>query len=346
MNVVNLLKELVTIPSPSGKEISLGNHLFGLLKKEGFDVKKICLDNQAFNVLATLGTPNVLLSAHMDTVPGELEIKENKKTIYGRGSCDTKGSMAAMICAAIESKESGLNNFGLLFTVGEETDMEGAKCALSCFNKMPFVVVGEPTGLDIVNGHYGILEILIETRGRSVHSSEPEKGVNAIEKLMEALRRIKSIDIYSKSSMNIGVVSGGVAVNIVPDRAIAKVSFRLHPEDESDYYELCTNATTGLARIEKELEVNSVLCKISKEIRFGKKVRTVKYGTELSIFRNGIVLGPGDIRYAHGPEEQVDKEELRQAVKCYEKIVKYFCQSKKHIDNQRTTNKVVHRELI
>lgn len=320
----DLLKKLILIPSVSGYENTVGKYLFDLLKKYGFDTKKYTVEKDRFNIVAKIGNPKVFLSAHMDTVAPVLEYKETETNIFGRGSCDTKASIATMITAAIDAKKQGIKNFGLIFTVGEESSLDGAKAIMKSKINIPFIVVGEPTSMEIVNKHFGILVIKISAKGKSAHSSRPEKGINAIDILLDAIKRVKEISLYPETLMSLVQIAGGIADNIIPDTANAIFSFRISPNDTNDYPKIFKSFETGNLKVFVLQEVQPISCKVPKELSFIKTVRTVKYFTELSFYKNGIVLGPGDIQYAHGKEERIEKNELSKAVKIYIKILKNF----------------------
>ncbi len=319
----SLLKDLVKIKSFSGDEINICNYVFNLLKGEGFNTKKIFVDGKGFDIFMKVGTPKIIFATHLDTVGDFLPVKETKSSIFGRGACDAKASLATMVCAAVECKNQGLSGFGLIFTIREEEDFKGVKKILENKIKIPFVVVGEPTSLDMVNGHFGVLSIKLAAFGKKAHSSNPQKGINAIDKLLEAIKLVKQIK-SGKSFFSFCEIKGGIASNIIPDYAEAIVTFRISPDDRKDYFKIIKEKTRGLVKSEKILEVGSVLNKIPKEFDFIRKTRTVKYATELSFYKNGVVLGPGDIKFAHSDNEFVKKAELKKAVKIYKKIVSNY----------------------
>lgn len=324
--IEQLLQKLMSIPSISGNEEAIGEYIFNLLTQEGFTTKKIFVDDKRFVVQATVGTPKLYLAAHMDTVPPMIDFSEDNEYIYGRGSCDTKGSIATMVYAAIESKRKKLSNFGLLFTTGEETFFDGAKKVMAEKINIPFVVVGEPTSLEIVNGHFGILVLKVNAKGKAAHSSRPEEGINAIDMLTDMIVKIRSIQVHQESIMSLTITSGGTADNIIPAHASATYCFRISPKDSQDYLkEFQSRAITGIT-IETIQAVESCYCEVPKELDFIEKRRTVKYFTELSFFKKGVVIGPGDIKYAHGVDEKVPKKELHNAVILYKTIINHFCQ--------------------
>lgn len=155
--VETLLKSLMDIDSTSGNETMVLSYIEEMLKQEEFIIKRIPVTDRTYCILATIGTPKMLLQAHTDTVAPYIPFSENNDTIFGRGACDTKGCIASMLTAAIEAKQQGLTDFGLLFTVEEETTFHGATEAGKVFNDpRPYVIVGEPTSLQPVTNHYGV----------------------------------------------------------------------------------------------------------------------------------------------------------------------------------------------
>lgn len=323
-SVERLLLKLISIPSFSNDEKEICNFIFELLSKKGFATKKIPVDKNGFNIAASIGEPNMYLCAHLDTISTPMNFFETPTEIFGRGACDTKGSAAAMITAGTNCKEKNLSNFGLLFTIGEETDFRGVKEILKSGYDIPFTIVGEPTSLEAVNGHYGILTLEVAAKGKSSHSSEPQKGINAIDILMEELALIKNVGIYSKSLMSIVKIEGGIADNIIPDLAKAVISLRISPDDVIDY-EKKLQKILKRSLVKTLLKIDAIYCDIPKKLSFLKKQYTVKYCTELSFLKNGVVIGPGNIKYAHSNNERVSKKELKKAVALYGKIVSSFC---------------------
>lgn len=319
-----LLKELMLISSISGDENEIGRYIFDILKNNGFETKKYPVGKGRFNVVATLGSPKIYLAAHMDTVGPMLKYKETDSYICGRGSCDTKGSAACMITAAINAKSLGLSDFGLIFTVGEETTLDGAREVVKSGLSIPFVVVGEPTSLEIVNGHFGILVVEISAKGKAAHSSRPEEGANAIDILLDSVMKVKKIPLGKGTLMSLVMLNGGIADNIIPAEAKAIFSFRISPTDKTDYIGKIRPLLTKNVKAAVIQEVKPVYCKVPQELSFIKTVKTVKYLTELSFYKKGVVLGPGDIKYAHGFDEKVPKKELVGAVEIYKKIIESF----------------------
>ena len=322
--VEKLLKDLILIPSPSGNEKAIGEFIFTILHKQGFQTEKNLVERDRFNIVAKLGKPKVYLSAHMDTVNPFLKYSENKSYVFGRGACDTKSSIAAMITAAIEAKKLKINNFGLIFTVGEESTLDGARAVVKSRLPIPFIIVGEPTSLEIVNVHFGILIIKIIVKGKAAHSSRPEKGVNAIYILLNIIQKVNTISLYPETLMCLAQINGGSADNIIPDEAHAIFSFRISPNDTTDYYKIINSFSTNSIVVKIIQNIEAVYSKVPTQLSFIKTIKTVKYLTELSFYKNGVVLGPGDIQYAHGIQEKLPRKELSEAVKIYKNILENF----------------------
>ena len=323
LTVEKLLEDLINIPSISGDEVKVGDYLFDLLQHQKFQVKKQFVDQNRFNLVANIGEPKIYFSAHMDTVPPFLAFNQDVDFIYGRGACDTKSSIASMIITAIKAKDNGLNNFGLIFTVAEETNFDGVKSLIDSKINIPFVVVGEPTACNLVNGHYGILNIKISSQGKAAHTSQPQQGINAIDLLIAAINKIKSIPINSEIPMSLVEIEGGFADNIVPQAASAIFGLRPSPDDRSNFYDLFASALSQEKNIKVETLANipPIRFSVPKELSFIGEGQTVKYCTELSFYPNGVVFGPGDIRFAHGSDERILKSELSKAVDTYYQIL-------------------------
>jgi len=321
-----LLKKLISIDSTYENEKEVSLYLCDLLEKEGFEVTKIFVNKNRFNIIAKTGNPKIYLQAHTDTVNPYIPLSEDEDYVYGRGACDTKGSISGMVAAAINSKNDGKRDFGLIFTTGEETTFDGAIKIIEEKIEIPFVIVGEPTSLQIVNEHFGILSFKITAQGKSAHSSKPEEGINAIELLLLAIEKINKIEVYPETILTLAQINGGVADNIIPGEAFAIYSMRVSPNDAIDYVEKIKAILPQNVRIENTLKVASVATKVPQELSFIKEVRTVKYFTELSFFQKGVIIGPGDIAYAHGPDEKLSKKELSESVKIYSQIIENFTQ--------------------
>src|SRR6201998_1755717 len=231
---VTFTRQLIDIESISGNEAAVGNYLYGELCRIGYQTRKIAVEGDRFNVFATSAeqpNPQIAFSTHMDTVPPFIPSSEDANSIYGRGSCDAKGIIAAQVAAAERLRREGIY-VGLLFVVGEERDSLGADVANEHASGSRFLVNGEPTENRIALASKGTLRVEITARGRMAHSAYPELGESAIDKLIAALGRLRAMRLPSDSevgpcTLNIGLIEGGRAPNVIPDYAHADLLYRL-----------------------------------------------------------------------------------------------------------------------
>jgi acetylornithine deacetylase len=320
-----ILEQLATIPSVSGSERAVGEKIASLLQSIGCQVQCMEVDKAGFNVVGTVGTPNVCFASHMDTVPGGKPFQKTATAFFGRGVCDAKASIAAMIAAAKKAIQCGQTNFCLAFTVGEETTFRGATKLVTELPSMPFTVVGEPTSCALVNGQFGCSVFTITAKGKSAHSSKPLEGINAIDILIEALTKMKAMPCFGQTFFSICEIIGGIADNIIPDSASATVTFRTDPKDTTDYAGEMEKITKNSIKVTKGLSLDGVFTAIPKELDFLKETATnVTYVSELSLYKNGVILGPGNIKVAHSDSEIIRLYEVMQASKIYEQIIENF----------------------
>ncbi len=182
-------------------------------------------------------TPDVVLSTHMDTVPPFFGCTEDDEFLYGRGTCDAKGIIAAQVAAADKLRDAGVK-VGLLFVVGEERDSAGAKVANVNPRGSRFLINGEPTDNRLAMATKGALRVELRAKGRMAHSAYPELGESAIEKLVEALHDVLAMPLpvepeIGPATLNIGLISGGHAPNVIADKAEAHLLIRtVGPSEE------------------------------------------------------------------------------------------------------------------
>jgi acetylornithine deacetylase len=330
MHPFELTRALVDIESITNHEEAVGSFVFeilsGLALRTGGRVERCAVEPHRFNVFAHWGAPIVTLSTHMDTVPPFFLSKEDDEFIWGRGSADAKGIIAAMIGAAEKLLAAGTENFGLLFVVGEERNSAGAFAAARDPRGSRFLINGEPTENKLALAAKGILRYEIETTGRLAHSAYPELGESAIDKLLDVLQDIRKIQLpedglLGPTTLNIGVISGGHAPNVIADSARAEIAIRL----VDDGYATRDAIQQAVAFRAVARELVSVL-----PMRFasldGLASTIVAYTTDVPAFANAwgqpYLLGPGSIHVAHTLEERVAKKELLAAVEIYERMVK------------------------
>ena len=330
MNLFELTRQLVDIESITENELKAGNFLFDhlstLAAATGGSVERMDVAPNRFNVLAQWGRPEVTLSTHYDTVPPFYPSREDGERIWGRGACDTKGIIAAMIFAARGLLDGGVRGFGLLFVVGEERNSAGAWEAARQNRGSRFLINGEPTGNKLALGSKGALRCEVVSTGRMAHSAYPELGESAIEKLLDALEAIRKIalpvdPVLGPSTLNIGLLSGGRAPNVIPDHARAEIFIRLVDDGESTRAALQAAAGTN-AHIEEVLSIPAVHLGSLP----GFETMVVSYTTDIPAFEGKwgkpFLLGPGSIHVAHTTEEYVPKQELLDAVQIYQQLVK------------------------
>jgi acetylornithine deacetylase len=323
-DVIELTRKLVDISSITGQENEVGEFVYRLLYEDGWSCEKQIVSLNRFNVLAIQGDPAVLLATHLDTVPPFFPSEEDEEFIWGRGACDAKGIAAAMICAASSLVKEGMTNIGLLFVVGEETNSDGATKASQVGPKCQFLINGEPTDNVLAIAHKGIISAEISVQGVSSHSAYPEKGVSAIEILIDILNNLRSAifpkdDLLGESHVNIGTIEGGRASNVVADFAKAKILIRTVCESER-YVTILNKQVRGRGKLElvKTSEPQNM------EIIEGFDTKTVGYGTDIPVLRalgKPLLFGPGSIFEAHTAKEKISKSELVKAVKLYQDLV-------------------------
>jgi acetylornithine deacetylase len=331
MDLIPLARTLIDIDSTTGREAQIGEFLFehlrGLAQRTAGTVERMPVEGERFNVLAAWGAPTVVLSTHMDTVPPFIPSSEDGEHVLGRGACDTKGTMAAMIRAVEELRAERVYGFGLLFVVGEETDSLGAQVANRNPRGSRFLVNGEPTENRLALGSKGALYLAVEAEGRAAHSAYPELGENAIERLMEALARLRAVPlpadpVLGETTLNVGTIAGGRAPNVVPDRARAEVMVRTVGETGELRRQL-------LAAAEAVPGVRVAEVRETPAVRLGTlpgfETTVVRYTTDvprLTRWGEPFLLGPGTIHVAHTSGERVGKGELAEAVVLYKRMVR------------------------
>jgi acetylornithine deacetylase len=222
MNLFELTRALVDIDSTTGHEKPVADYLFAhltpLAAKYNARLDRQPAEPGRDNLFLSFGDPRVTLSTHMDTVPPFFPSREDATHIHGRGSCDAKGIIAAMISAAESLAVSGTRNFALLFVVGEERSSIGAITAAASPRGSRFLINGEPTENHLALGSKGALRYELIARGKLAHSAYPHLGHSAIHSLLDALQEIRAFPLPSDpvlgpSTLNVGIISGGRAPN-------------------------------------------------------------------------------------------------------------------------------------
>ncbi len=329
MDLFELTRALVDIESTTGHEKNVSDYLFAhlstLTARHNGQVERILAEPNRDNIFAFWGEPAVTLSTHMDTVPPFFGSHEDGDFIWGRGSCDAKGIIAAMIAAVEKLLAAGTRNFGSLFVVGEERNSAGARAAAATPRGSRFLINGEPTENHLALGSKGALRYEITTHGKLAHSAYPELGHSAIHTLLEVLHDIRQIplpedSLLGGSTLNIGTIDGGRAPNVVADLAEAEIMFRT-VGDPAKIREAVSAAAAGRAVVSEVFYTPAVqLAKLD-----GLPTTVVAFTTDIPSFEGTwgqpFLIGPGSIHVAHTAEERISKRELSDAVDIYARMV-------------------------
>ncbi len=332
MDAITLTRQLVDIESISGNEAAVGNYLYGELCRVGYQTRQIPVQDDRFDIYATSPEqphPTVVFSTHMDTVPPFIPSSEDAARIYGRGSCDAKGIIAAQVAASERLRREGIY-VGLLFVVGEERDSLGAKVANDYAASQPahnckYLVNGEPTENRIALASKGTLRVEVTATGRMAHSAYPELGESAIDKLLASLTRLRAMPLPSDAhvgpcTLNIGLIEGGRAPNVIPDYAHADLLYRLIGPSQDLQREIL--ATAG----------DQVTVAFPLELPFlrlqtvdGLPTMIAAFTTDIPKLTNWgqpLLIGPGSIHVAHTDGEFIEKKQLADAIDLYCAIAK------------------------
>ena len=324
VELITLARALVDIDSTTGHEAEVGRWLAAFLRARGFSVVEQPVDETRFNVIASCGPPEIAFSTHFDCVPPFFPSRVEGGRLYGRGSCDAKGILAAQVAAVDRLRRMGETRVGLLFVVGEERGSDGAKAAADAAAGTRFLVNGEPTDSRLGLATRGTLRVKLRASGRAAHSSFPELGESAIEKLVDALVELRAIELPSdpvlgKTHYTVGLISGGAAPNVVPAWAEAEVMFRTVGEAHE--------VRRAIAPLEAKVEFRHVLevppVRLATVPGFDTAV--FPYTTDIPFLLSWgepLLYGPGSIHVAHTPEEWVAISDLHRAVDDYVTIAK------------------------
>ena len=326
---VALTRSLVDIDSTTGREAETGRWLSNFLTGRGFTVRELPVDGTRFNVLATIGKPDVVFSTHFDCVPPFFPSRLEGDRIVGRGTCDAKGILAAQVAAADRLRRSGEERVGLLFVVGEERGSDGAKTANAFADGSRYLVNGEPTDSRLGLATRGALRLRLRASGRAAHSSFPELGESAIDKILDSLMELRRIAlpedaVLGRTHYTIGLIAGGVAPNVVSPSAEAEVMFRT-VSDAADVRRAVA-PLEGRVAIDEVLEVP--LAKLTVVPGFDTAV--FPYTTDIPFldrWGKPLLFGPGSVHVAHTANEFIDVAELRSAVDAFERIAKQLLPS-------------------
>lgn len=321
---VEFASALINIDSTTGREGEAGVWLAARLRDMGYSVVEQQVEGDRANVIATLDPPSVVFSTHYDCVPPFFPSRIENGRLYGRGSCDAKGILATQVAAAERLRAAGERRIGLLFVVGEERGSDGAAAANGVASGSRFLINGEPTDSKLASSTRGVLRIRVHAEGRAAHSATPDQGESAIDKLIDALVRLRSLVLpvdpdLGRSNYSVGLIEGGIAPNVISPRASAEIVFRTvgPPEDILD-------VLAGLSPLVSVQEVLRV-----PAVRFqgvpGIPAEAFPFTTDVPLldrWGTPLLFGPGSILVAHTDQEHLAIEELLQAVETYEQLAR------------------------
>jgi acetylornithine deacetylase len=341
VNHVELARQLIDIESTTGNEGAVGAWLADYLRKRGYSVLEQPLEDirlkadttdrrrdvgsgsSRVNVIAAVGEPEVVFSTHFDCVPPFFPSRIEDNKLYGRGSCDAKGILAAQVAAAERLRAKGERRVGLLFVGGEERGSDGAKAANRIASKSRFLINGEPTDLRLGAATRGVYRVRLTATGKAAHSGYPELGESAIDKLLDCLMALRAEtwpedSLLGTTHFTIGLISGGVAPNVISPHAEAEVFFRT-VGDHAPVRQILQRALAGRVAVEEILELPAARMHTVP----GFETAVFAYFSDIPFLSNWgtpLLIGPGSIHVAHTDAEHVAIAELDRAVDVYVRL--------------------------
>lgn len=315
---------LIDIPSVTGEERAVLEFLEAWLNGIGLRTHRESIEEHRWNLYAGWDdqawkgdtSADVVFCTHVDTVPPHIPAARNGDILFGRGACDTKGIIAAMLFAGKQLMQEGFTP-SFLFVVGEETDSRGARVAAASGRTARFVIVGEPTDNMLATGHKGVLSYTLETSGVAVHSAYPERGASAVHLLLDILHEIRYADwgrslVLGEATTNIGLLEGGIAMNTTAPSARATVMHRIVDDPVAREQQL--RDIVG-DRADITIHSNSepqLLYTVE-----GLPSKPVSFGTDIPYLKamgRCLLFGPGSVHDAHTPEEKILISDIEIAV--------------------------------
>ena len=319
-----LTRALVALETPTGSEGPATDLLDGTLRRAGYRTVRQPVSPGRDNLLAFREPPAVVFSTHVDCVPPYLPLSEDAETIRGRGSCDAKGLAAAMVAAAERLAADGERRIGLLFLVGEENGSDGARVAAGLEPRGRFLINGEPTENRLSIGQKGSLRIDLKATGRAAHSAYPDEGESAVAALLDTIERIRQMPLardplLGPSTLNVGLIEGGVAPNVLAPEASAQILIRTVEPTSRLKAAIQALAAPGVA-VAFPVELPSHKAGAPPA---GWDTTVVSYASDLPFLASwgeGYQLGPGTIKVAHTAQEHIRKADLLRGVELYVRL--------------------------
>ncbi len=326
VDLVSFARRLIDIDSTTGRESQAGEWLFAELRQRGYTVTKQSVDAKRFNVYARLETPDVVLSTHYDCVPPFFPSRVDDEALFGRGACDAKGILAAQLAAVERLRGQGERRVGMLFVVGEERGSDGAAVANGVPPGSRFLINGEPTDSRLALATRGVLRLRLKAAGRAAHSAAPERGESAIDRLLDALIMLRTLQwpedaMMGRTFYTIGLIEGGVAPNVISPSASAEVLFRI--VGSPDEILSAIQPLRSLVTIEEILRVPAM--PMHRIDVAGIETAVFPFTTDvpfLGAWGAPLLFGPGSFLVAHTDHEHVRLKELDAAVDAYERLAR------------------------
>ena len=322
-------RELIDIESTTGVEADAGRWLAQHLRELGYEVVEQPLPRGCANVFAYLDPPRVTFSTHYDCVPPFFPSQVRDGRLYGRGSCDAKGILAAQLAAAQRLRARGERRVGMLFVAGEERGSDGAMAANDLARGSRFLINGEPTDGRVASATRGNLRLRLVAQGKAAHSSVPEHGESAIDKLLDALIDLRGIELpadpdLGRTFYHVGLIEGGVAPNVIAPHASAELMFRI--VGDADDVLRAIAPLRHRVRFEEVLRVPPVRMHTVP----GFEAAVFAFTTDIPFldrWGTPLLCGPGSILLAHTDDEHLLLDELDAAVDRYERLAMHCLQT-------------------
>lgn len=321
---IQRLTDWIAIDSVTGREGAFLEALEAWLAQRGYRCERQPIEEGRWNLLARASADTrFLYSTHVDTVPPHIAPRIEEGRVYGRGACDTKGGIVAMCDAGERLRADGFDDFGYLFVVGEEVDHRGAKEARKLDLETERIILCEPTENRVVAAQKGMIKLIIDAEGVAAHSAYPARGVSAVHRLLDAVSRLRSEEwpsdpLLGPTTINVGVIGGGVAANVFAPSARAEILVRTVSETaplRQRMLELCGD------------EVNVTIPASNDPVFFdppeGVETCTVAFNTDATYLEEIApvwLVGPGDIQVAHSDHEHIPIRELAAGTDLYERL--------------------------
>jgi len=325
--VVDLAVRMIDIESTSGHEKPMADFLEDYLTPRGWRVVRQTVAEGRDNIYAHRPDrkPRLIFNSHIDTVPPYFPARVDETHIHGRGACDTKSLIAAQLLAAQTLVDEGREDVGLLYVVGEEVDHIGMIHANELGLNPEFLIVGEPTESKLARRQKGILKINLRTKGKAGHSGYPHTGESAIDPLLDVLQDLRkapwpAADTLGETTLNIGVIGGGRAANVIPDQAYAEALFRVVTSHAAILAEV-ERIVAGRAEIETVAHNDPCELNVLK----GYETAVVSFNTDIPYFTfdgQAFLFGAGSILDAHTARERIRIDDLEALVGIYRDLAR------------------------